>query len=64
LIHIPCITLRGRTEWIETVRLSANTLVGNDREKIVKRQENRKTSNPFGDGVASRKVIEILIKNA
>jgi len=32
----PCITLRDETEWVELVECGVNTLVGADKEKIVK----------------------------
>lgn len=67
---IPCITLRDETEWIETVELGVNFIVGADSEKIIHMIEfinerkmeirSRYTQNPFGDGLASRKIIEIL----
>ena len=69
-----CITLREITEWVETVELGANYLVGSNTEKIVKTaegiNENKeefskklgKLPNPFGDGCASQK-IHTIIKN-
>ncbi len=32
---VPCVTLREETEWVETVELGWNALVGSDEEKIV-----------------------------
>jgi UDP-GlcNAc3NAcA epimerase len=34
-LKVPCITLRDETEWIETVNLGWNRLVGSDVEKIL-----------------------------
>jgi UDP-N-acetylglucosamine 2-epimerase len=33
-LHVPCITLRNETEWVETVASRWNVLVGTDTEKI------------------------------
>jgi UDP-N-acetylglucosamine 2-epimerase len=34
--QVPCVTLREETEWVETVEAGWNTVVGTDREAIVK----------------------------
>ena len=67
LLKIPCITLRDRTEWIETVEDGWNILVGACKEKIIKAikefEPNGETySYRFGDGRAGKKIVEILIK--
>jgi UDP-N-acetylglucosamine 2-epimerase (non-hydrolysing) len=70
-LQTPCITLRNETEWIETIGLGANVLVGTDPEKIVKETNrilrnktlNRKLmadTKPFGDGKASEKILAIV----
>ena len=70
-LHAPCITLREKTEWVETIRLRANTLVGNRTDKIVRKAKEYLTSeklknklmnlpNPFGDGNASKKILDAL----
>lgn len=70
LLKKPCITLREKTEWIETVKLGANVLVGANTGKIVE-EANKKLKqktevdwreNPFGDGRASEKILSILEK--
>jgi UDP-N-acetylglucosamine 2-epimerase (non-hydrolysing) len=72
-LHTPCITLRGITEWIETTELGANVLVGDNPQKIVKaateimesknaKAKLRKLKNPFGDGKASHKIVEQVLK--
>ena len=68
-----CITLRERTEWVETVELGANMLVGNEKERIVQEIRDcrgfekletklKGLSNPFGKGNASKKIIDALKK--
>ncbi len=60
----PCLTLRDETEWVETVQVGWNKLVGVDVERIV---EEWKSFTPpaeqppiFGDGTAAEKIAEIL----
>lgn len=66
-LRVPCVTLRYNTEWIETVGLGANRLVGAETELIVKvvkeilekedlRKQLQGLSSPFGDGKASGKI--------
>jgi UDP-N-acetylglucosamine 2-epimerase len=72
-LHTPCITLRDITEWTETTELGANSLVGDNPQKIVKaateimktedaKAKLRKLKNPFGDGKASQKIVEQVLK--
>lgn len=73
-LKTPCVTVRKNTEWTETVRLGANTLIQSNVQeivrtvkKIVERQERiierlNKTQNPFGDGKASHRILE-AVKN-
>jgi len=70
-LHVPCVTIRYYTEWVETVELGANKLVGADSERIVmgtrKVLENGSVKmkleslpNPYGDGKASHKIVKDL----
>jgi len=70
-LHTPCLTFRDRTEWVETVELGANTLVGSSRELIVQKANEfllaedlkvklRGLPSPFGNGYASGKIVKIL----
>jgi UDP-N-acetylglucosamine 2-epimerase (non-hydrolysing) len=66
----PCITLRDRTEWIETVKMGVNFITGADPSKILQALEyleknydevkKRFKDNPFGDGKASERIVTIL----
>jgi len=66
----PCITLRDRTEWVETVEMGVNFLAEADANKIVQVinfiEDNydlikgRFNENPFGDGHAARRIVETV----
>ena len=66
-----CLTLRDETEWIELVKKGFNILVGADKAKIIKEykifmnKNNIKYQelNMYGDGKASKKVVNSLIKH-
>jgi UDP-N-acetylglucosamine 2-epimerase (non-hydrolysing) len=71
ILRKPCLTLRSNTERPESVEIGANVLVGNDPQKIeqymLKLWNDRDfhhsmiaTSNPFGDGTASKNIIQII----
>ena len=70
-----CITLRDETEWVELVDIGMNTLVGADKAKIVssfwsivsknhklKTKNQQQKTNLYGDGRASKKIIEYIRK--
>ena len=63
---VPCITLRDTTEWIETIQNRVNILVGIIPEKIKEAIDNFSpdeknfTTNLFGDGQTSAKIVEII----
>jgi UDP-N-acetylglucosamine 2-epimerase (non-hydrolysing) len=74
-LHTPCITLRNnrnaRPEWVETVKLKANHYSRTGTEEILQalqrtlkdktiKKRLRKLPNPFGDGNASRRIIEAI----
>jgi len=68
-LKTPCVTLRSRTEWVETVELEANILCGEPRlikdayKKMVKKFILNVSVNPFDFGGASQKIIRHLISS-
>lgn len=67
ILKVPCVTIRENTERPETLGLGCNVLVGD--LKNVSRKINkmltvkRDWENPFGDGKAGEKIIEIIKSN-
>ncbi len=70
ILRIPCITIRNTTERPETIEYESNILVGSNFEKMKEEiykiksdlsyLKGQPTVNPFGDGNASGKIIELL----
>ena len=65
-LGVPCVTLRDRTEWPETVELHANHIAGTDPARIREvvhsdSCEPDTTSAPYGDGRASQKIVNELL---
>jgi len=64
----PCIILRDETEWVELVENNFNTLAGASKSKIIDAVNNISNMNKdfdinlYGDGNASQKIIEELLK--
>ena len=66
ILGVPCVTLRDNTERPETLDVGSNVLVGVNQDRIlegVKKMlsKERDWKNPFGDGCAGVKIVEILI---
>lgn len=66
ILKVPCITLRESTERPETISIGSNILVGiyperitNGMDIMLAKQNN--WVNPFGDGMAARKIISIIL---
>jgi UDP-N-acetylglucosamine 2-epimerase (non-hydrolysing) len=77
ILKVPCVTLRDNTERPETLDVGSNILAGTKTEKILECVEimlNKQTlgkfdrnaslnwDNPFGDGKAGEKIVNILRK--
>jgi UDP-N-acetylglucosamine 2-epimerase (non-hydrolysing) len=73
ILEVPCVTLRDNTERPETLEVGSNILAGTSPEKIFEctnqmlqtlRKLYQNTSlnwqNPFGDGKAGEKIVEII----
>jgi UDP-N-acetylglucosamine 2-epimerase (non-hydrolysing) len=66
-LHVPCVTLRANTERPETVTVGANVLCDSTApgvleaavESMLKRP--RDWANPFGDGHAGERVVDLLL---
>jgi UDP-N-acetylglucosamine 2-epimerase len=63
-LNVPCITMRAETEWVETVQVGWNKLVGPDSEKIINAVHAfaPEGSHPalYGDGFAAAKCVNLL----
>jgi UDP-N-acetylglucosamine 2-epimerase (non-hydrolysing)/UDP-GlcNAc3NAcA epimerase len=63
LAEVPCITLRERTEWTETVEAGWNTLAGLDADAVLAAlAQPRPATHPslYGDGRAAERVVAAL----
>jgi len=65
ILRVPCVTLRDNTERPETVQVGANMLAGAKAHEIVTcaykmMDMEADWFNPFGDGKAGEKIVEIL----
>ncbi|MDD5704107.1 MAG: UDP-N-acetylglucosamine 2-epimerase (non-hydrolyzing) [Dehalococcoidales bacterium] len=65
ILHVPCVTLRDNTERPETVEAGSNILAGADPHKILECAELMLScpdnwENPFGDGRAGERIIDIV----
>ncbi len=68
ILGVPCVTLRDNTERPETIEIGSNVLAGVRPDKVLEclemmlRKDNH-WSNPFGDGKAGERIVEILKGN-
>lgn len=65
-LGVPCVTLRDRTEWPETVELGANRIAGTDPNAIhdavsTSKHQGWPVAAPYGDGNAAQKIVDELL---
>lgn len=65
ILNVPCVTIRDSTERPETVDVGANIIAGTDPSSIINAADrmltrSRTWKNPFGDGKAGDRIVEIL----
>jgi UDP-N-acetylglucosamine 2-epimerase (non-hydrolysing) len=67
ILKVPCVTLRENTERPETVASGSNTIAGWRHETILSAvdhmsKKRRSWKQPFGDGTAGKKIVDIITK--
>jgi UDP-N-acetylglucosamine 2-epimerase (non-hydrolysing) len=67
ILGVPCVTLRENTERPETIEAGANVLAGYRHGDILRcaramMEKGNEWQNPFGDGHAGERIIDITIK--
>lgn len=65
ILQVPCVTLRDNTERPETVEVGANMIAGLEPKQVLATVEQmleraRVWPNPFGDGYAGERIVNIL----
>lgn len=65
-LRVPCITLRDKTEWPETVECGANRVVGADPQAILQAVKENRTADwndatPYGEGNSAETIVSELV---
>lgn len=69
ILRVPCVTLRDNTERPETIEVGANILAGVRPQRILECvtimcHKDTSWNNPFGDGTAGEKIVQIITSQA
>ena len=65
-LDVPCVTLRGETEWVETVEAGWNVLAGSDKRAILEAvmktppPKSRSAAALYGTGDAAPRICDVL----
>jgi UDP-N-acetylglucosamine 2-epimerase len=62
-LHVPCVTLREETEWVETVEQDWNVLAGTDRDRILAGVVARSKPDEFIDAYSGQRSVSRLVQN-
>tara|TARA_Y100001980_G_C14540444_1_gene318154 strand:- start:1006 stop:2076 length:1071 start_codon:yes stop_codon:yes gene_type:complete len=64
ILEKPCLTMRGETEWIETLENNWNILVNDNFELLIEKANQKiilgSHKSHYGDGFASNKIVQII----
>jgi UDP-N-acetylglucosamine 2-epimerase len=65
-LGVPCVTLRERTEWPETVACGANLIAGSDPDSILRAVASNghadwSGSTPYGNGKSAETIVNQLL---
>lgn len=65
ILNVPCVTIRDSTERPETVDVGANIVAGVHADSVIRAAEmmlkkDRSWQNPFGDGNAGDRIVDIV----
>lgn len=65
-LHVPCVTLRDRTEWPETVRAGANIIAGTTPDSIISAStsfngHDWSSESPFGKANSAARIVDELL---